>query len=408
MSAPAIRPAVPVPALAAYAVPPGGHATRPPEERGLCRDGVRLLVAGPGRVRHARFDDLPGLLAPGDVLVVNTSATLPAAVPAAVLGPGGFSTTVHVGDGLDDGTWVVEVRRPDNSGPELSLAPGRVVALDGGVRLTLLDSYPDRGRRGARLWRAGPDDAVSPDRVAYLRAHGRPVSYGDLASRPPLSAYQTVYARTPGSAELVSAGRPFSERLLTRLVASGVTIAPLVLHTGLSSPEVHEPPAPERFEVPPDTARLVRSARAAGRRVVAVGTTVVRALESAVDDGGRVRGASGWTGLVLDRNRPARVVDGLVTGLHEPQASHLSLLESVVGPDLVAAAYAAAVGPAPRDDRPGDDVGYLWHEFGDSMLLLPERPGRATASGTASRSGSATRAVASGRPRGAAARPHTR
>jgi S-adenosylmethionine:tRNA ribosyltransferase-isomerase len=159
---------------------------------------------------------------------------------------------------------------------------------------------------------------------------------------------------------MASAGRPFTAPLLARLLAGGVTAAPVVLHAGVSSPELHEPPVPERFEVPPDTARLVESARAAGRRVVAVGTTVVRALESAAGPGGVVAGARGWTDLMLDPGRPARVVDGLVTGLHPPQASHLLLLESVAGAGLVQAAYRAALA---RD--------YLWHEFGDSMLFLP-------------------------------------
>jgi S-adenosylmethionine:tRNA ribosyltransferase-isomerase len=137
-------------------------------------------------------------------------------------------------------------------------------------------------------------------------------------------------------------------------------VLPLVLHTGVSSPEVHEPPSPERFAVPEVTARLVTATRRAGGRVVAVGTTVTRALETATGDDGRTRAAEGWTDLVLGPDRPARAVTGLVTGLHAPEASHLLLLEAVAGVDLVRRAYDAAV--AER---------YLWHEFGDSMLFLP-------------------------------------
>ncbi len=382
-----------------FVLPAGRHATAPPERRGLPRDGVRLLVAEGRATRHLRFTDLPDVLDPGDLLVVNTSATLPAALPAVVTGPRPRETVVHVAAELDDGSWVVEVRLPDATGPDTTLSGGRVVALPGDVRLTLVASFPDPGRRRARLWRAHvtaarrpgePDDASVPDRLAFLREHGRPVTYGYVTERFPLSDYQTVYAAHPGSAELVSAGRPFSPEVVTRLVAAGVTLAPLVLHTGLSSPEAHEPPAPEPFEVPADTARLVTSARAAGRRVVAVGTTVVRALESAAGPDGVVRPRRGWTDLVLHAGRPARVVDGIVTGLHEPRASHLMLLEAVAGPDVVARAYAAVTGDAPRDVRtatgdpaaddpatddpatgdqaPGDP--YLWHEFGDSMLLL--------------------------------------
>jgi S-adenosylmethionine:tRNA ribosyltransferase-isomerase len=160
---------------------------------------------------------------------------------------------------------------------------------------------------------------------------------------------------------MASAGRPFTERVLVRLMARGVAVAPIVLHAGVSSPEKHEPPMPERFVVPAPTARLVRSTRAAGGRVVAVGTTVVRALETAADEGGTVRPVAGWTDLVLGPDRPARVVSGLVSGLHAPEASHLLLLEAVAGADLVGRAYAAAV-------EHGD---YLWHEFGDSTLFLP-------------------------------------
>jgi S-adenosylmethionine:tRNA ribosyltransferase-isomerase len=196
--------------------------------------------------------------------------------------------------------------------------------------------------------------------AAYLPLHGRPIRYGYLDGAFPLSASQNVYAAEPGSAEMASAGRPFSERVLVRLIARGVPVVPLTLHTGVSSPELHEPPYAERFTVPEVTARLVTATRQAGRRVVAVGTTVTRALETATAEDGVTRPADGWTDLVLSTGRPARAVNGLITGLHAPEASHLQLLESVAGPDLVAAAYRDAVAQH-----------YLWHEFGDSMLFLP-------------------------------------
>jgi S-adenosylmethionine:tRNA ribosyltransferase-isomerase len=169
-----------------------------------------------------------------------------------------------------------------------------------------------------------------------------------------------VFARHAGSAEMPSAARPFSTDLVTSLISAGIAIAPITLHAGVSSADAGEPPAPERFEVPAATARMVNSARAAGGRVVAVGTTVARALESAASAGGVVGPAVGWTGLVLGPDRPCRVVNGLITGWHDVGASHLLLLEAVAGPDLVAMAYREAVGH-----------GYLWHEFGDSALLLP-------------------------------------
>jgi S-adenosylmethionine:tRNA ribosyltransferase-isomerase len=338
-----------------FTLPPGREAVGPAERRGVPRDGVRLLVARPGAVQHRIFRDLPDLLDPGDLVVINTSATLPAAVSGRRADD--RPALVHVSTPLTDAVWVVELRRLDGTGPELDVSPDEILTLPGGIILRLTEAYPDPRAASSRLWRAQVTPAVTPQ--PYLREHGRPISYSYLTDRCPLSDFQTVYASVPGSAEMASAGRPFTEALLVRLVARGVSIAPIVLHAGVSSPELHEPPLPEHFQVPEATARLVNSARAAGRRVMAVGTTAVRALESAYA-GGRVRAASGWTELVLGPQRPVRVVTGLLTGLHVPEASHLLLLEAVAGPVLVGTAYDAAV-----------EEGYLWHEFGDSMLFLP-------------------------------------
>lgn len=341
---------------ARFALPDGAEATSPPEHRGTPRDGVRLLVSRPSGVEHRRFHDLPDLLEPGDLLVVNTSATLAAALDGGLLrGP---ARPVHVSALLDDGSWAVELRRPDGRGPDLGGSPGLEVDLPDGLVLRLREGYPDPGARRSRLWRASPSRPV--DLAAYLSFHGRPVSYGYVSGRYPLADYQTVFAAEPGSAEMASAARPFTPELVVRLVVRGVAVAPVLLHAGVSSPELHEPPLAERFAVPPTTAALVEHTRASGGRVVAVGTTVTRAVESAAAEDGTVRGASGWTDLVLGPHRPARVVTGLVSGLHAPQASHLLLLEAVAGAAAVRRAYEQAV----REH-------YLWHEFGDSSLFLP-------------------------------------
>ncbi|ORW94969.1 queuosine biosynthesis protein [Mycobacterium sp. IEC1808] len=336
--------------------PPGSDASEPPEARGLARDAVRLLVARPGRVSHARFADLGDHLRPGDLLVVNNSATLPAAVDGR---RAGRDITVHFSTPRADKEWVVELRpATDAAGPLTDVRPGERVDLPGGAALVIGSSYPEPGVEGARLWTARV--ILEGDLGAYLARHGRPIRYAYVPREWPLRYYQTVFARSAGSAEMPSAARPFSTELVTALVSAGIGIAPITLHAGVSSAEAGEPPTPELFEVPAPTARLVNSARAAGNRVIAVGTTVTRALESAADPAGVVRPAVGWTDLVLGPQRPCRVVDGLVTGWHDAGASHLLLLEAVAGPDLVAAAYREAVAR-----------GYLWHEFGDSALLLP-------------------------------------
>ena len=340
-----------------FPAPDQTTAPAPAEARGLGRDEVRLLVGRPDGIEHVRFRDLPDHLDAGDLVVVNNSATENRQSDGRHLGRG--PVVVHAATPLAD-DWVVELRTsPHASRPVLDAAAGDIV-LVGRVVLTLLAPYPTADSApgcaaGNRLWRV----AVDGDLEDQLRRHGRPISYGYLDRRYPLSAYQTVFGTEPGSAEMPSAGRPFTNALVTRLVSRGIGVAPVILHTGVSSQETGEAPQAEWFAVPEATARLVNAARAGGGRVVAVGTTVTRALESAVADD-RVVAASGWTERVISPADPARVVDGLVTGWHDPHASHLLLVESVAGPALTQAAYDAAVAE-----------GYLWHEFGDAALLLP-------------------------------------
>ena len=339
-----------------FTVPPGSEATSPPEHRGVARDGVRLLVAAPDGIRHRRFRDLADILAPGDLLVVNTSATLPAAVDG--IRRTGERPVVHVAGERDDGTWTLEFRRADNTGPLTDIATGERIELAGGLCVTVRESFPEPGVDGSRLWVVTPGRVVS--RLDYLADHGRPIRYGYLSGSWPLRDLQNVYADQPGSAEMASAGRPFSARLLIRLMARGVVVAPLVLHTGVSSPEKHEPPSPGVVRPPGADRRPGQShppSRPPSRRRRDDGDA--RPGVGRRPERHRAPGL-GWTDLVLGPHRPARVVTGLISGLHEPEASHLSLLEAVAGRRLVQRAYDAV-------ERPG----YLWHEFGDSMLFLP-------------------------------------
>ena len=330
------------------------EAHEPPEARGLARDAVRLLVTdrSDGSIVHGRFHDLPQFLAPGDLLVLNTSATLPAAVPAR-RGDGTelelrFSTPEPGHDG--DRRWIVELR--DGDEPFAGGKAGEVLTLADGATARLLAPFT-----AGRLWLARLD--LPRPLEDFLAEHGHPIRYGYVTRRWPLSAYQNVYALEPGSAEMASAGRPLTAELITRLVAHGVLVAPLTLHTGVSSPERHEPPYPERFRVPEATVRLVNAVHGWGGRVIATGTTVVRALETVAQPDGTVAPGRGWTNLVVTPERGLWTVDGLLTGLHEPQASHLDLLRAAAGDALVARSYAAAV-----------EHGYRWHEFGDSHLIL--------------------------------------
>ena len=363
-----------------FASPEGHTATEPPELRGLRRDGVRLMVATPAGIRHTVFYRLGDQLSAGDVLVVNTSATVPGQLDG---NRDGSAVVVHIANRLGDGTRVVELRTaPDASAPVLDGRVGEQIDLPAGGVLELIAPYPelratttaaDSAREaraaqqiashsspngiGNRLWRGR---LTMPQSLSnYLREHARPISYGYLNGSFPISAYQTIFALCPGSAEMPSAGRPFSAELVARLVARGVIFAPITLHTGLSSQDAGEAPQPEWFEVSETTAHLVNSSRARGGRVIAVGTTATRAIESAARPDGVVTAAWGWTDLVISPERPVRVVDGLITGWHNPDASHLLLVESVAGAELTQHAYDAAVAEH-----------YLWHEFGDSCLFF--------------------------------------
>ena len=335
-----------------FDLPAGLIAEAPPEERGAGRADVRLLVADRGsqQIAHRGFEDLPGLLEPGDVVVVNTSATIPAALDA--IADDGTVCDLHLSTHLPGDLWTVELRR---DGESYRQSPGRL-ALPSAAHVHLHAPYV-RGRAQPRLWLAsvhvnGPVDE-------YLAENGRPISYGRTGARWGIERYQTIFATEPGCAEMPSAGRPFSHEIVTRLVSRGVAVVPVVLHTGVSSPEFDEPPFEEPYSVPASSARAIKAAREGGGRVIAVGTTVVRALQTVADDSGAVHPGSGWTDVVVGPGDRVAAVDGLLTGWHEPRASHLMIVEAVAGRALLDRSYRAAL-----------EHRYLWHEFGDLHLIL--------------------------------------
>jgi S-adenosylmethionine:tRNA ribosyltransferase-isomerase len=344
-----------------FELPPELEAGEPPETRGLMRDEVRLMVsyASDDRVIHSRFRDLEDFLEAGDVLVINTSGTMNAALE--VEREDGTQLELHLSTQLPANLWILELRRPTGRATEPfhHATPGETLRLPEGAMATLHAPYPNGSARsgGSRLWISSLDLPRPLDE--YLDRHGFPIRYGYVGESWPVSYYQTVYATETGSAEMPSAGRAFTPELITRLISRGVQFAPLILHTGVASLEGDEPPYDEFYRIPPETTRLVNAAHAAGRRVVAVGTTVVRALETVTDDGGISYPGEGWTRLVVTPRRGISSVDAMLTGLHEPRSTHLAMLESLAGREHLRVAYREAL----RE-------GYLWHEFGDLHLIL--------------------------------------
>jgi S-adenosylmethionine:tRNA ribosyltransferase-isomerase len=356
-----------------FDLPANLEAAEPPR----VRDEVRLMVARPGRpLVHTRFLELADHLEPGDLLVVNASATLPAALPArradggavdlhlstpaseAVMSPAGEEAAGEQREAVlsapgeavaNPGRWVVEAR----SGGHRARATAETLSLPDGGTATLLAPYLSPGR----LWVAELD--LPEPLLAYLEHHGAPIRYAHERTARPLSDHQTIFATEPGSAEMPSAGRPFTKRALTKLRDRGISVQRITLHTGVSSLERGERPYPERYRVPAHTAARINATHEADHRVIAVGTTVVRALETVADRAGTVHAGQGWTGLTVTPERGVRAVDGLLTGWHEPEASHLLMLEAFAGRKLLERSYAAAVA-----------TGYRWHEFGDLHLLL--------------------------------------
>jgi S-adenosylmethionine:tRNA ribosyltransferase-isomerase len=326
------------------------RADRPAELRGRRRDGVRLMVVdrSTGSIGHHRFSDLPDILQAGDLLVVNRSRTIPAAFPANREDGTRVQLRVCV---RHSGEWHVLCVQPAPPHANVELATGERLTLSTG-EVTV------RGRRAdlPLLWRI---DAPSHG-LELLEQTGEPIRYSYVPEPVPISHHQTVYAVEPGSAETPSAGRSFSWEMLLMLRSRGIELADVLLHTGLSSMQddaidAEHPLFEEWFAVTSRASQQINGAR----RVIAVGTTVVRALETAADPDGGVQPVEGWTRLRVGPGFPLRAVDGLLTGHHEPQASHFDLLRAFLEPPLLERAYREAI--AER---------YLWHEFGDLCLIL--------------------------------------
>ncbi|MCL7747900.1 S-adenosylmethionine:tRNA ribosyltransferase-isomerase [Halalkalibacter alkaliphilus] len=329
-----------------FVVPDHLHAFLPAEIRSNKREAVKLLVQNrqAGNVHHDTFENLSSYLKEGDVLILNNSRTIPAVI----------FTTDHM-----------EVRLARKRSSEIwdvlylhEIEIGDTLTFTSNVKATVLDKCSKTPLISLRFSIAGNEF------YNYLYTHGTPIHYEYLQDHWPLQAFQTVYSSVPGSIEMPSAGRALSWKMLADLQKKGVEIGFVYLHTGLSYFENDHWPdpifQPEPFHVPKETVELIHLAKNRNSRIIAVGTTVVRALESAVDTQHILQPTTGETTLHIKLNSSLYVVDGLLTGFHEPEASHLDMLSAFIDQKNLLAAYEEAI-----------RQGYLWHEFGDMNLLLP-------------------------------------
>jgi S-adenosylmethionine:tRNA ribosyltransferase-isomerase len=343
-----------------FILPPELSAKEPPERRGTARDQVRLLVIdrASGRIEHSRFDKIENYLRHGDLLVFNSSRTLPASLRGcgASHGP---CMEIRLAERLPDDSWLALLLCEQGDPFGCGLRPAMQIEFAEGLSATVLA----RDTRIPRLWKLR-FSISGTELVDFIYRLGKPIRYEYVSAPWDLDYYQTVYATEPGSAEMPSAGRAFTWKLLLDLKRRGIDTAYIVLHTGLSSYmddelDAQHPASEEEYFVSATTAAKIHQARENTGRVIAVGTTVVRALESVAKVRGDVQEAHGYTQLKLDNHHRLKTVDGLLTGLHEPEASHLDLLSAFLPMAKIRDAYEEAV--AQR---------YLWHEFGDLNLIL--------------------------------------
>ncbi|TCP70686.1 S-adenosylmethionine:tRNA ribosyltransferase-isomerase [Baia soyae] len=338
-----------------FYLPDSLHASLPPERRGIRRDHVKCMVLNrqTGETTHTQFQHIDSYLEKDDLLVLNASRTIPAVFQVDWKRNGTLLQTqveIRLARRIDSTNWeALIVAAGVNLGDEFifsSYLQAQVISLSEASIVTLQFS-----QSGNHL-------------LESFYALGEPIRYEYIDHPWDLDYYQTVYGTVPGSVEMPSAGRAFSWELLLKLQKKGVRIAYIQLHTGLSyllddqaylDPKKHA----EEYLVPVSTVQEIKKAKKHGKRVIAVGTTIVRALETSIDGDGELIPQTGWTSLHITANTKLLVVDGLITGFHEPEASHLDLLSSLINPEHLLHAYQEAI-----------EHQYYWHEFGDMNLIL--------------------------------------
>ena len=328
------------------------NASDPPEKRGIRRDHVRMMVLdrATGEIRHDRFFHLTNYLHPGDLVILNNSRTIPAVLQAEWL-----RNTVQLAP-------KVEVRLARRRGEDAwdalivasPIKTGDILQFSPELSATVIAEKENSPLKIIKFSKKGTD------LFNIIYALGEPVRYEYIDHPWDLDYYQTVFASHPGSVEMPSAGRAFSWELLFKLISNDIQVEFIQLHTGLSyllddqwvqTPEENE----EEYHITDRTMEMILETKASGKKVIAVGTTVVRALESAAKNGA----LSGLTNLYIDQHYPLKIADGIITGFHEPKASHLDMLSAFVSEQNLLKAYDQAIG-----------AGYLWHEFGDMNLII--------------------------------------
>ena len=344
-----------------FKLPDDLQCAKPTEVRGIRRDEVKLMVSKihSDEIHHNTFKNIDQYLNEGDVLVVNASGTLKAALEAFLVN--GKQVKVHFSTKIKDHLWIAEIREIVNGSTKRFEGDlkGEILALKRGGSIELIEPYYKIGHKNhLKLWKVKVNIPIPVEE--YLDYYGKPIKYNYIKDTYPQSYYQTVFATEMGSAEMPSAGRAFTPELVTRLISKGVQIVPIILHTGVASLELNERPYDEYFKVSQSTADAINLARKKGRRIIAIGTTAIRAIESATDQHGKVHAKEGWTDLYITPQRGLFVTDALLTGFHEPEASHLMMLEALTGRNHLEVTYHHAL----KNE-------YQWHEFGDLHLILP-------------------------------------
>jgi S-adenosylmethionine:tRNA ribosyltransferase-isomerase len=337
---------------------PGAKKT--PVLRGINRDHVKLLVIDRNNARmyHSAFNHLSDFLRRGDLLIFNSSRTLPASLKTVNYNPQ-KNLEVRLAEHLSDDSWLVLFLYQDKNHFHSNLKPGLKIEFESGLSATIVE----RNTRNPRLWKI-KFSASGTELINIFYQIGKPIHYGYISAPLPLEYFLTVFTRDPGSSEMPSAGRAFTWKMLFDLKNKGVETAFLTLHTGLNSYtdddlNAGHQIADEEYFISESTAVKIESNKAGNGRIIAVGTSVARALESAALMKGKVIPGHAYTSLRITEGYEMKIANGLLTGFHEPEASHLDLMSAFLSPTQIKKTYEEAI-----------ERKYLWYEFGDLCLIL--------------------------------------